>query len=167
MGAQYNPPGGSSNPGLPVWTFGTASIANPPAVGGFVTDNTAQGSTGVIILSMTAKDGSGDWAALFYNGNLGTTARLQFADSAGNISVFYSASFNNDGAGNLQLNVGLQIGNGKNWAGGYQVSILPVVPAIPTLALVLQASAITPQADGTVTPVTSITTQGGMPTNIS
>lgn len=112
-----------------------------------------------IAVGATAINGDLDWDN-FLISYLKAGSTLTFADSQGRISIFRVTA---DASPVMAVTaIATQSGN---WSGVYQLSIS--YSSVPTLSQVLAASSITPVADGTVTPVTSITTTTGIPTAIS
>lgn len=156
---------GISN-GLPVWTWAAADISTPSA-GHFTSNSAAISTTGALALSDTAKDGSTGWVSLMES-FFQTPFILILADASGKIQAFEITSV--VGAGSfIQLNTTPVVGNSNpNWSAlGYSASFMCFPVAAPTLTAVLAQSSITPAADSTTTPVTSLTTQTGIVTDKS
>jgi hypothetical protein len=170
--------GGSSSPGLPVWTFQAGG--GIPSNFNFTTDNAAAGNTTSITLSNNSQNLSGaDWTTFFFGGSVQNFLNMVLVDSVGKPNVLLITAVSIDGNGNIQCMVTPTVYPAAyNWSGDYQFSFSPT-PVVPQLSAVLAASGITtfaqflstfgitPVLDGTVTPVTSITTDGGIPTAIS
>lgn len=156
-----------SIPGLPVWTFDPA-LTGTPSAGFFQTDNSNPSSVANIFISKTQKGGLDFWDSLF--GNVPSGTALLFTNRSGKTYNFVTSSEFSNSAGVLHAS-GSMVGVDSNaLSGDYQLSFMPglaAVPATPTIQQVLAASGITPAPDGTVTPVTSITTSSGIPTAIS
>lgn len=162
----FNPPsggGGSSVPGLPVWTY-DPSTSGAPASGHFQFDNASFPAAAMIYFNKTAKTGGLDYESWF-NG-MATHSIINLADSAGKVYAFSAA-----GSGGVVSNVASIVGSAIisdaiALSGDYQVSFTPVAFA-PTLGEVLSASGISPAGDATVTPVTSLSTTSGIVTSAS
>jgi hypothetical protein len=144
-----------------VWTFAAANNSDP-ASGKFTTDNASPASTTVLHLSNKQK---GDVAGVGIGTQLTSIA-------AGSLLLFYSStgqpypatiSAANNGGDYTILNVSFPSGL-PNWAGDFTAVIWP---APQTLANILANAGISPVADGTVTPLTSGTTQSGIVTALS
>lgn len=170
MGAQYNPPGGSSSPGLPAWTFDPAQTG-APAAGHFQTNNNSPASVSAITLNNQTKAGS-DISAAF--GELPNSNIIVLTSIlTGKSYTFYSTGPWSTGP--IIASLIPQTSETMPFSGDFTVVSFGITnnstSYIPggsgALAAVLSGAGITPQADGTVTPVTSITTQGGIPTNVS
>lgn len=148
-------PGAPSAP-----TFAFAGASGTPSGGQFTTNNAAVASTTTINIDSSLMD-----MTPYFSGNGGATFNgLQVTSAAG--TAIFSANSYTAGAGYFSLSVTYGSGTFTNWSGNVSfiasARVLQVV-----LSEVLLNSAITPVADGTVTPVTSIATSGGIPTVIS
>lgn len=163
FGGSAPPP--SSSPGLPTWTF--AAGGGDPASGQFTTDNASPNSTSTLKISNFPKY---DAAGIGMGSNLQqvpVNALIVLVSSTGQqySSVFTGAS---DGGAFSIVSTG-GFGALPNWSGDFQLSFWPSFSMVSTVTLgqVLSNSGITPAPDGTVTPVTSITTQTGIVTSDS
>lgn len=177
--------GGSSSPGLPVWTFQASDGSNPTA-GGFTTDTAnPDAPTSLLKFNTVTLNGSSAGGAL---GELpfnittlilvGPTGIPQFFEV---VTVSQSADITSIEVGGLGL-------THDAWNGNYQVSAWPynfatlaqifsaasITPIVDgtyfgiTFQKGIAVSAATPQADGTVSPVTSGTIgSGGALLNLS
>lgn len=154
--------GGSGSPGLPVWTFAAADNSDP-ASGKFTTDSSSGSAFQALNLSINPKNG-GILNAILPTIPIG--ANVLLVDSAGKCISAVVAAVSAQ-ADFVAFNVSNQ-GVSGTFSGDYQVSFWPgPLPTTPTLAQILANAGITPAADATVTPVTSVTTQTGIATNIS
>jgi len=157
--------GGSGAPQLPAWTF-VAGGSTTPASGTFTADGANLAAANAIFLSLTAKGGSVDFSGLFGALSASTTA-LVITSPTGLASVCTLTGIT-VGASAINLSISGSVREAAALVSGdYIFSIWPYSVFIPVLANVLSVSSITPCADGTVTPVTSITTQSGIITAIS
>jgi hypothetical protein len=153
--------GGSS--GL-VWTF-DPSQSGTPAAGHFQTNNANPSSIGALFFNITPKNG------------LDCSLFLQSLTAKGNILLTASSGKTYIYNWGVQPSVSGSVATVTSLAslavdavalsGDYTISFAPAVLSDPTLGSVLAASGIVPVADGTVTPVTSETTQTGIVTALS
>jgi len=140
-------------PALPVWTF----AGSGPAAGEFTADNNSIALTSNIVLDGASKFGT-DFNLVFANLTVGTF--IYMTDSTGVVSVLKIAS--SPSSGSIPVSA-IANAPGATWSGDYQV----VFVIATSVFNALNASGITPVADGTQTPVTSITTQTGIVTGVS
>lgn len=150
----YDRPSGgappTSVPALPTWTY--AGVG--PAPGEFITDNAVIAATAALGFSDTAKYGDANWNSLITMMVRGSVVIL--TDSQGRTSVFQVT-----GAGISSVTpLASQSGS---WSGDYQVTFIPAV----SLSNILATAGVTPVSDGTVNPITSLTTQSGIVTGAS
>lgn len=163
---------GTATPGLPVWTY----TAGAMAAGKLKTDNAAPASTASIQLSVTPKTGA-TMAAFFATFNTNPRAAfLVLTGSDGAPNTFaVSAVTNNTTYYTFTLT---WLSGTTAWSGDYQVAFSTMAEFVTSantqsgavtidMASVQTASSITPIADGTVAPVTSITTVKGIVTAAS
>lgn len=144
--------GGGGSPGLPVWTFQDA-LGGTPDSGKFTTNNDPFTNATQILFSTTTKAGS-DLSTLF---NDLPNVMLLLTDTEGK-TIFAFCSNASSGIFNIVT------ATGGSLSGDYALSFAPVTPG---LGAVLGNSGITPVSDGTVTPVTSVTTVSGIVTAAS
>lgn len=174
--ATWQTPSGGGTPGLPVWTF--AAGGGVPASGKFTTDDVSPTATTLIKLNTAPKNGASGWASFF--GNLITAPTKFFIIlTSGSGEAVYFRVDSLTAPGDIELSVAELSATGTNWSGDYQLSFGPYVEGlvqsvngVPGVVVVNQvsvntASSVTPCTDGTVSPVTSITTVGGIITAIS
>jgi len=139
--------GGSSTPQLPQWTFQDA-LGGDPTAGKFTTDHAGIAATTSVKIHDTAKDTGTGWAI----GPLIFNNALFVADALGNVTILRVQGATYDTIAQAAVLPVFPLGvTSGNWSGVYSVSF----------------GNWTGAADGTVTPVTSITTQGGIITAIS
>lgn len=157
--------GGGGTPGLPVWTYAVGGAA--PADGTFTADNDAPNSANTLKFSFIPKNGvaGGGWETALEDLPPLVTSIIM-TDHTGKALVFQVASVTDSGTF-ISFNVGHLATDGVSFSGDYQISFMPY--NLPTLAQLyaLNSPVVTPCPDGTVTPVTSITTVGGIITAIS
>lgn len=164
--------GGSSTPGLPVWTYTSGAMAS----GKLKTDNSSPSSTTSIDFSVTPKNGGVSLQGLF-NSMSPAGVTMILTDANGKSYAFEVTSITNNTT-YMTFAVSGTATDAVTWSGDYQVSFLTnnaVVYSVNgvggavtvDVASVQTASSITPCADGTVTPVVSITTVKGIITAIS
>lgn len=146
-------------PGLPMWTFAAADSSDP-AAGKFTTDNASKAGTTFLYLSLVPKNG-GDASFIQYLG--GQLGGIILLDSTGETDSAEVSSATLTASG-IQLVSGFS--GAGNWSGDYSASFYPINTNM-IMRILLLNSLITPCPDGTVTPVTSITTVQGIITAIS
>lgn len=150
-------------PSLPTWTWAAGGTASSQE---FATGNNAISSTASIAFNQTAKYGDADWDTFFASlpGALsGSGLILILTDSLGRPSVFRVTAIAT-GGGVASLDVTAMVFQSGNWSGDYTLSFANFQLALDPI---LNLSGVTPPPDGTVTPVTSVTTQLGIVTAIS
>jgi len=153
MPSSYNPGGGGGSAQLLSWTY-MAGGSTTPSAHTFTYDG-----SGILYFS-TTPIGSAAQSAINFS-QIASGTQFSLSDSSGNPIVFLSSAITGN-ADVITINMGAVISLS---AGVYFLSAFP--PQVPNLFSVLTQSSITPCADGTVTPVTSITTANGVITAIS
>lgn len=161
--ASWQAPSGGGTPGLPVWTFAAADSSDP-ASGKFTTNAADIPSTSLIRLSVVPKNGVNGADAFEYIAANGMGAEVTLVDSTGAAYVFAVSLAAGTGP-SIDLTLEGAPASGT-WGGDYQGSSSSRVQDI-TMTSVLAQSSIAPCPDGTITPVTSITTVKGIITAIS
>lgn len=144
---------------FPAWTFVSGGAV---AAQQFSSDTDDIGATANLVFHDTARFGDAVWDA-FIQGYIKTHSFIFLTDSAGRVSIFRATSNAGDSGSATAIAVAAIINQTGNWSGDYQVNFSPM----PIFGNVLASAGITPVADGTVNPVTSITTATGIPTAIS
>lgn len=153
-----------SIPGLPVWTFDPA-LTGTPAAGHYQINNSNPSLADTIYINATPKGGF-DWSGFFGLTPVGSI--LLLTGSSGKTYAFLMNTPLVESVGVFTTTAGSFVATDAGpLSGDYQLSLMPGPPVIPTLAQVLNASTITPVPDDTYSPITSITTVGGIPTEIS
>lgn len=154
--------GGGGVPQLPSWTF-QAADSSDPTPGKFTTNAATKGDTTLVYLSLTPKNG-GDASFIQAIGVFGLLASgIVLTDSVGLICTSQVSNVTLTDFG-LQLAAGFAPDG--SWGGDYSLSFFPIMTQM-LINRILTNSGITPCPDGTVSPVTSITTQNGIITAIS
>lgn len=146
----------ASTPPGPLWTW-TAG-GGVPAAGQFTTDNNAISATTTVKFHFTPKNGGDVTESL---GNVPWLSSLILSNSSGAIVSAEVATNGNAGDGTFTVQ---NVTGAGNWSGDYQLSVWPYPQNITQI---YSESSIVPVNDGTVTPVTSITTVKGIITAIS
>lgn len=139
----------------PRWRF-SAADGSEPADGCFTTDNANAHSTTGLKFRYTDLTGS-NLSALLLAATIGSFLLLVGANGVSQLFQVNDSTF--DGTTYVQIDVG-QAGASGAWAGVYSVSFVN----FGILANILAVAGITPAADATTTPVTSITTKSGVVT---
>jgi len=160
----YNSPsaGGGASAGL-IYTFESTVIVSAPGAGKFRTNNADAFSTGALTFNNTPKGSS----LSIHDFLLALPSGVQIVFTSltnGDILVGTTNAPSTDETDYILVNPTFSGSGVHAWAGDYLIAFLsPYV----TLATLLAAAGITPAPDGTIGPVNSITTQGGIPTAIS
>lgn len=174
--AATNGSGGGGSSGLPAWTFVAGGGA--PANGKFTTNNNDPASTTILNINITDKSGI-NLGNMFGSGAAGTFQMVltNLADNKSTLFTYASLTFNGTWFA-IAVN-SLGTGDAPNWSGDYALSFVPAVnypvnsvngnqgDVSVNVPSVLAQSGTVPCADGTVSPVTSITTINGIITAIS
>lgn len=178
--------GGSA---LPTWTFSAAG--GDPTAGQLKTNNAAPASTTSITIAGTCAGGGIGFDALYgaFDPPGSFVWNLIFTNTTTGEQQRFSINSATDSGTFATLSVDASVTTATAWSGTYSVQYLysasggetfvrtvdgnapdgsgNAVSDVPLLSAVLAASSITPIADGTVTPVTSITTDDGVVTAAS
>lgn len=158
--ATWQDPTGGGSIGLPVFTYTAGAIAD----GTFKTDNAAPISTTEFQFAQLFK--TGDSSAVFFP-LIPIGTMIIITSATGVPFIYQTSSLFVFATGKSTVSVtAISAPEGNNWSGDYQLSFATSLNAF-TLALIQSNASITPCADGMVTPVTSITTKGGIITAIS
>lgn len=148
---------------LPQWMFDAAD-SSAPDPGCFTTNSASLISTTLIYLALAPK-GGGDTTYIAYIAAAALDSWIVLLGPNGKTYGFDVTATALTGFG-VQLTVGIGMGGSDTWAGLYSLSHSPSMGNV-NLPNILTNASITPCPDGTVTPVTSITTKGGIITAIS
>lgn len=150
----------AANPN-PAWTFQDAGGPGtvPPVAGKFITNNADPASTTQIWFSSATIQGTDLTSVVPANFNTNSYILLSNGVSCEAIQV----QGHNTGTGFWTLVCGGGGFSGKPWSGIYGLTFMPYIE----LQFLMNDAGITPVVDGTVTPVTSETTQKGIVTALS
>lgn len=151
----YPAPASPSTPQAPSWAYTSGTIG----AGKFTTNNASISNTTSLVISDTAIDGGASWISYLVQNVSGLLM------TGPNGTTYFRVTAGSSVGGNATLTVAIISGIGAatlaNWSGNY--AIIP----LPGIAELQAAAGITPDADGTTTPVTSVTTKAGIVTAVS
>lgn len=153
MSIELYPAPASATPQAPSWAYTAGTIG----AGKFTASGTSLNNSTFITLSNVDGQGGTNWTS-FLSG-AGAIAALMFLSPTG--GAYFRVTAASSVGGNTQFTVNLNSGFQGAWGGIY--TIIP----LPGIAELQAAAGITPDADGTTTPVTSVTTKAGIVTAIS